>query len=49
MRIVTVTLNVVVFEQTFTDTEVVLFHLLLSTLHGLTQHVVFEHFSFLET
>ena len=41
--------HVIVFQQTLTDTEVVFFHLLLSTLDGLGNHAVFNHLTFLES
>ena len=40
--------HIVIFQQTFTNTEVVFFHLLLSTFNRFAQHAVFQHFTFLE-
>ena len=40
---------VVIFQQSFTDTEVVFFHLLLCTLDRVGDHLVLDHFAFLET
>ena len=39
---------VIIFQQAFTDTEVVFFHLLLCTLNGVGDHLVLDHFTFLE-
>ena len=41
--------HVIVFQQTFTDTEVVFFHLLLCTFDRVGDHLVLDHFAFLET
>ena len=41
--------HVVVFQQTFTDTEVVFLYLLLGTFYGLAQHIVLQNLAFLET
>ena len=41
--------HVIIFKQTFTDTEVVFFYFLLSTLDGIGNHLVFNHFTFLES
>ena len=40
--------HVIIFQQTLTDTEVVFFHLLLCTLNGVGDHLVLNHFTFLE-
>ena len=40
--------HVVVFQQAFTDAEVVFFHFLLGPFDGLGNHAVFNHFTFLE-
>ena len=41
--------HVVVFEQAFADTEVVLFDFSLGTFDGFGNHRVFDHFSFFKT
>ena len=40
---------VVIFQQTFTNTEVIFFHLLLGTFNRVGNHLVLDHFAFLET
>jgi len=41
--------HVVIFQQAFTDTEVVFFYLLLCTFDRVGNHLVLNHFTFLET
>ena len=41
--------HIIVFKQTFTDTEVIFFHFLLGTFDGFGNHAVFDHFPFLES
>ena len=41
--------NVVIFQQSFTDTEVVFFHLLLRTFDRVGNHLVLDHLAFLKT
>ena len=41
--------DIIIFQQTLTDTEVVFFHLLLRTFDRLGNHAVLNHFAFLET
>ena len=41
--------DVIVFQQAFTDTEVVLFNFLLCTFDGFGNHAVLDHLTFLET
>ena len=41
--------NVVVFQQTLTDTEVVFFYLLLGAFDRIGNHFMLNHFAFLET
>ncbi|KAF5030810.1 hypothetical protein DSECCO2_634310 [anaerobic digester metagenome] len=40
--------HVVVFQQTFTNSEVVFLHFLLGALHRFVQHIVLKHITFLE-
>ena len=40
---------IVILQQTFTDTEVVFFYLFLCTLDGVGDHLVLDHFTFLES
>ena len=41
--------HIVVFQQTLTDTEVILLDLLLRPLYGFAQHTVFQNLAFLES
>ena len=41
--------DVVIFEQVFAHTEVVLFHLLLCTFYGVADHFALQHFALLES
>jgi len=40
--------HVVIFQQTFTDAEVVFFHFLLCAFDGFGDHAVLNHLTFLE-
>ena len=39
---------VIIFQQAFTDAEVIFFHLLLCTFDGVGNHLMFNHLTFLE-